>query len=64
DSLCGNIANCKRSLKSAKVCVYSLEIVRAKSTFPESDINSICFFLRVHYFAILVFSSLDNVYYR
>ncbi|MHC4267555.1 MAG: hypothetical protein ACYSTS_03735 [Planctomycetota bacterium] len=41
DSLCGNIANCKRSLKSAKVCVYSLEIVRAKSTFPESDINSL-----------------------
>ena len=42
DSLCGNIANCKRSLKSAKVCVYSLfEIVRAKSAFPESDINSL-----------------------
>ena len=40
-SLCGNIANCKRSLKSAKVCVCSLEIVRAKSTFPESDINSL-----------------------
>ncbi len=41
DSLCGNIANCKRSLKSAKVCVNSLEMVRAKSTFPESDINSL-----------------------
>ncbi len=41
DSLCGNIANCKRSLKNAKVCVYSLEIVRNKSTFPESDINSL-----------------------
>jgi hypothetical protein len=41
DSLCGNIANCKRSLKSAKVCVCSLEIVRTKSTFPESDINSL-----------------------
>jgi len=41
DSLCGNIANCKRSLKSSKVCVCLLEIVRAKSTFPESDINSL-----------------------
>ncbi len=41
DSLCGNIANCKRSLKSAKACVYSLEAVRTKSTFPESDIRSL-----------------------
>jgi hypothetical protein len=39
DSLCGNIANCKRSLKNARICVYSLEIVRAKSTLPDSDIN-------------------------
>ena len=39
DSLCGNIANCKRSLKNAKICVYSLERVRASSTFPDSDIN-------------------------
>ena len=39
DTLCGNIANCKRSLKNARICVYSLEIVRAKSTFPDSDIN-------------------------
>jgi hypothetical protein len=39
DTLCGNIANCKRSLKNAKLCVYSLEIVRAKSTFPDSDIT-------------------------
>ncbi|MBT3878389.1 MAG: hypothetical protein HOI47_33040 [Candidatus Scalindua sp.] len=39
DMLCGNIANCKRSLKNAKICVYMLEIVRAKSTFPERDIN-------------------------
>lgn len=39
DTLCGNIANCKRSLKNARICVYSLEIVKAKSTFPDSDIN-------------------------
>jgi len=39
DTLCGNIANCKRSLKNARICVCSLEIVRAKSTFPDSDIN-------------------------
>ena len=39
DTLCGNIANCKRSLKNAKICVYSLEIVRAKSIFPDSDIT-------------------------
>ena len=39
DMLCGNIANCKRSLKNAKICVYMLEIVRAKSTFPGRDIN-------------------------
>ncbi len=39
DTLCGNIANCKRSLKNARICVYSLEIVRGKSTFPDSDIN-------------------------
>lgn len=41
DSLCGNIANCKRSLKSARVCVCSLEVLRAKSIFPESEINSL-----------------------
>ncbi len=39
DSLCGNIANCKRSLKNARKCIYMLEIVRAKSTCPVSDIN-------------------------
>jgi len=39
DSLCGNIANCKRALKNAGICIYSLEIVRATSTFPDSDIN-------------------------
>lgn len=39
DTLCGNIANCKRSLKNARKCVYSLEIVMAKSTCPDSDIN-------------------------
>ena len=39
DTLCGNIANCKRSLRNATICVYSLEIVRAKSTFPDLDIN-------------------------
>jgi len=39
DTLCGNIANCKRSLKNARKCIYMLEIVRAKSTCPDSDIN-------------------------
>lgn len=39
DTLCGNIANCKRSLKNARICLYSLEIVRGKSTFPDNDIN-------------------------
>ncbi len=39
DTLCGNIANCKRSLKNARKCIYMLEIVRAKSTCPVSDIN-------------------------
>ncbi len=39
DTLCGNIANCKRSLKNARKCVYLLEIVRAKATCPDSDIN-------------------------
>ncbi len=39
DTLCGNIANCKRSLKNARVCIYSLEILRAKSIFPGSGIN-------------------------
>ncbi|GAX60498.1 hypothetical protein SCALIN_C13_0009 [Candidatus Scalindua japonica] len=39
DTLCGNIANCKRSLKNVRICIYSLEIVRTKSTFPDSDIN-------------------------
>ncbi len=39
DTLCGNIANCKRSLKNARKCIYMLEIVRAKSTCPISDIN-------------------------
>ncbi|MDP6923829.1 MAG: hypothetical protein R2568_02095 [Candidatus Scalindua sp.] len=39
DTLCGNIANCKRSLKNARKCIYMLEIVRAKATCPDSDIN-------------------------
>ena len=39
DSLCGNIANCKRSLKNASKCIYLLEIVRANASFPDSDIN-------------------------
>jgi len=39
DTLCGNIAYCKRSLKNARICVYSLEIVRGKSIFPECGIN-------------------------
>ena len=39
DSLCGNIANCKRSLKNASKCIYLLEIVRASASFPDSDIN-------------------------
>jgi len=39
DSLCGNIANCKRSLKNASKCIYLLEIVRASTLFPDSDIN-------------------------
>ncbi len=48
DLLCGNIANCKRSLRSAKACIESLEMVRAKSIFPESDIdNLICEAIKV-----------------
>jgi hypothetical protein len=39
DSLCGNIANCKRSLKNAGKCIYSLELVRANALFPESEMN-------------------------
>ena len=39
DTLCGNIANCKRSLKNARKCIYMLEILRAKATCPDSDIN-------------------------
>ena len=39
DTLCGNIANCKRSLKNARKCIYMLEIVREKATCPDSDIN-------------------------
>ena len=39
DSLCGNIANCKRSLKNARKCIYSLELVRANALFPESEMN-------------------------
>lgn len=39
DLLCGNIANCKRSLKNARKCIYSLELVRANALFPESEIN-------------------------
>jgi len=27
DTLCGNIANCKRSLKNARKCIYMLDIV-------------------------------------
>ncbi len=41
DSLCGNIANCKRSLKNANKCIYLLEIVRASTSFPDSDINTL-----------------------
>jgi hypothetical protein len=41
DSLCGNIANCKRSLKKASKCIYLLEIVRASASFPDSDINTL-----------------------
>ncbi|MFQ5963725.1 MAG: hypothetical protein ACE5KZ_05520 [Candidatus Scalinduaceae bacterium] len=39
DSLCGNIAICKRALKNAKICIYSLEKLRAKALFPENEIN-------------------------
>ena len=39
DTLCGNIANCKRSLKNARKCVSFLEIVRAKSTCSGKAIN-------------------------
>ena len=39
DTLCGNIANCKRSLKNARKCVYLLELVRAKSACFDSGIN-------------------------
>ena len=39
DSLCGNIANCKRSLKNARKCIYSLELGRANALFPESEMN-------------------------
>ncbi|MGR3174208.1 MAG: hypothetical protein ACUZ8N_06370 [Candidatus Scalindua sp.] len=39
DSLCGNIANCKRSLKNAGKCIYLLEIVRASASFPEDEMN-------------------------
>lgn len=39
DLLCGNIANCKRSLKNARKCIYSLELVRANALFPESEMN-------------------------
>ncbi len=39
DSLCGNIANCKRALRNIRMCVYLLEIISAKLTFPEGDIN-------------------------
>ena len=41
DTLCGNIANCKRSLKNARKCVYLLEIVRAKSTGSDRGINKL-----------------------
>ncbi len=39
DTICGNIANCKRSLKNARMCIYLLEIVRAKSILPDGGIN-------------------------
>jgi len=39
DSLCGNIANCKRSLKNASKCIYSLELVRVNALFPEDEMN-------------------------
>jgi hypothetical protein len=39
DLLCGNIANCKRSLKNARKCIYSLELVRANALFPENEMN-------------------------
>jgi hypothetical protein len=39
DSLCGNIANCKRSLKNASKCIYLLELVRASASFPEDEMN-------------------------
>ncbi len=39
DSLCGNIANCKRSLKNASKCIYLLEMVRASASFPEDEVN-------------------------
>lgn len=39
DSLCGNIANCKRSLKNASKCIYLLEVVRASASFPEDEID-------------------------
>lgn len=39
DSLCGNIANCKRSLKNARICIYSLKRLRENSTFPDGDLT-------------------------
>ena len=39
DSLCGNIANCKRSLKNVRKCIYSLEIVMTNASFPENEMN-------------------------